>query len=202
MGQGAAVLLSLRPIMGDLSHGNINIFILFLVVLALFAYHQRREFLAGLLLGLAIACKVTPALFVPYFVWKRSWSTLAGCVAGLLLSSGWCRAWSWAATITPSICTAGTSNDVPFVVEGEITSEHNNQSLPSVLIRLLTPEPSFTHFVDGHSVPDEYYNLVSLPGWLVRLLIKSCMAAFACRGVVVPDTDDAAPVGGWRRSSA
>src|SRR5262249_10644610 len=67
------VLLSLRPIMGDLSHGNVNLFILFLVVAALYAFHQRRDLLCGVLLGLAIACKVTPALFVPYFVWKRSW---------------------------------------------------------------------------------------------------------------------------------
>src|SRR3954471_3361696 len=33
--KGLTVLLSIRPIMGDLSHGNVNIFILFLVVGAL-----------------------------------------------------------------------------------------------------------------------------------------------------------------------
>ena len=33
---------------------------------------------AGCVLGLAIACKVTPALFVPYLAWKRSWKALAG----------------------------------------------------------------------------------------------------------------------------
>src|SRR5438270_4165991 len=64
------VLLSLRPIMGDLMHGNVNLFILFTVVAALYAYRRGRDVLAGTGIGLAVACKVTPALFVPYFLWK------------------------------------------------------------------------------------------------------------------------------------
>src|SRR6266480_4996812 len=81
-----AVLLSLRPIEGDLSHGNVNLFILLVCVAALACFRKRRDFSAGGLLALAIACKVTPALFVPYLVWKRAWKTLAGCAAGLVLS--------------------------------------------------------------------------------------------------------------------
>jgi hypothetical protein len=54
-------------------------------VAALTAYHRQRDVLAGVVLGLAIACKVTPALFLPYFLWKRSWKALGGCVLGLAL---------------------------------------------------------------------------------------------------------------------
>src|SRR5262245_5534797 len=79
------VLLSLRPIMGDLVHGNVNLFILFLVAAGLYAFHKGRQAGGGLLIALAIACKVTPALFVPYLVWKRAWRALAGCGAGLVL---------------------------------------------------------------------------------------------------------------------
>src|SRR5262249_22601409 len=79
------VLLSLRPIMGDLIHGNVNLFILFLVVAGLYAFHRGRQASGGLLIALAIACKVTPALFVPYLVWKRAWRALAGCGVGLFL---------------------------------------------------------------------------------------------------------------------
>ena len=79
------VLLCLRPIAGDLVHGNVNLFILFLVVGALVSFCRRRDLLAGMLLGLAIACKVTPALFVPYFLWKRAWKTLAGTAVGIAL---------------------------------------------------------------------------------------------------------------------
>jgi len=70
------VVLSLRPILGDLTHGNVNLFILFLVVSALAAFRRGRDVPAGVVLALAIACKVTPALFVPYFLWKRAWRVL------------------------------------------------------------------------------------------------------------------------------
>src|SRR5262245_11059945 len=58
--KAVCVLLSLRPIIGDLTHGNVNIFILFLVIASLFAFHKGRDWLAGLLLALAVCCKVTP----------------------------------------------------------------------------------------------------------------------------------------------
>src|SRR5260370_4548351 len=79
------ILLSLRPIMGDLYHNNVNIFILFLLTGSLFAFCRRRPITSGVILGLAIACKVTPALFIPYFLLKRAWLTLAGCAVGLIL---------------------------------------------------------------------------------------------------------------------
>ncbi len=79
-----AMAFSFRPILADLTHGNVNIFILFLVVAALAAFSRGRDLLAGMFLALAIACKVTPALFVAYFVWKRAWRVLVGCGFGLV----------------------------------------------------------------------------------------------------------------------
>ncbi|MFM1802976.1 MAG: hypothetical protein RJA81_2328 [Planctomycetota bacterium] len=73
----AIALMSLRPILSDLQHGNINILIMFLVVLALDAWTRGRDWLGGAALGMAITCKVTPALFLPYFFYKRSWKMLA-----------------------------------------------------------------------------------------------------------------------------
>src|SRR5262249_39974869 len=117
-----AVALALRPIVGDLMHGNVNIFILFLVVGALMAVRRQWDTAAGLLLGLAIACKVTPALFVPYFLWKRAWRLLAGCAAGLFLSL-------W---LVPGLCLGFHDNQcllrdwadqmlVPYLVNGRVT---------------------------------------------------------------------------------
>lgn len=83
--RGLAVLLSLQPLLGDLSHNNVNIFILFLVAACLELYRRGRDVGAGLVLGLAIACKVTPLLFVAYFGWKRQWKVLAATAAGLVL---------------------------------------------------------------------------------------------------------------------
>src|SRR5262249_33546372 len=79
------VLLSIRPVVGDLQHGNVNLFVLFLIAVALVCFSRKRDFAAGLLLALAVACKLTPVLFIPYFLWKRAWRCLAGCAAGLVL---------------------------------------------------------------------------------------------------------------------
>jgi hypothetical protein len=183
--KGLAVLLSLRPIMGDLSHGNINLFILFLVIAALYAFHRQRSLVGGLVLGLAIACKVTPALFLPYLLWKRAWKALAGCTLGLVL-------FLW---VVPSAFLGWSENAqqlhdwwyqmvVPYVVNGEVTSEHNNQSLPGLACRLLTHRPSFSDY-DEHGVyrPLEYHNLVTEDPTVVRWLVKGCMLLFA--GTVV-----------------
>jgi hypothetical protein len=176
-----AILLSLRPIMGDLTHGNVNLFILFLVVGGLYAFCHGRDLVAGVLLALAIACKVTPALFVPYFLWKRAWRTLTGCAAGLLLFF----------VVVPG-CFLGLGRNldllgswtdrmvIPYVVTGTVTSEHANQSLPGLAFRLTTRSPSF---LDEHGAPLLYHNVATLDPRLVGWFLKGCMVAFA--GVVV-----------------
>src|SRR5260370_19436471 len=127
-GQLAMLLLSLRPIMGDLSHGNVNLLILFLVIASLHALRRGYALTSGLVLGLAIACKLTPALFVPYFLWKRAWRTLAGCGAGLVLFF----------VLVPGAFLGQQRNlqlldswvnqmIAPYVVAGVVTSEHPNQ---------------------------------------------------------------------------
>src|SRR5262249_5825612 len=133
------ILLSLRPIMGDLYHNNVNIFILFLLIGSLFAFSRGRFATSGVILALAIACKVTPALFIPYFLWKRAWRALAGCAAGLILFL----------LIVPGLFLGMDRNlgllsswekqmIEPFVVNGVVASEHNNQSLPGLAYRLFT----------------------------------------------------------------
>jgi hypothetical protein len=174
-------VLSLRPILSDLSHGNINLFILFLVVAALVCYVRGRELLCGLLIGLAIACKVTPALFLPYFAWKRSWKALIGSAAGLVL-------FLWPGVVPAAILgpeynqrlVSSWYHDMvyPFVVEGKVTSEHHNQSLPGLAARMLTHAPSFSTYVDNQSTPTRYDNLANLEPRTVAWLLKGCMLGF------------------------
>jgi hypothetical protein len=195
------VLLSLRPIMGDLSHGNVNLFILFLVMGGLYAFHKGRPAGGGLLLALAIACKVTPALFVPYLVWKRAWRALAGCAVGLVL-------FFW---VVPSCFLGWEKNQelltswtrqmiVPFLLHGEVTSSHENQSLPGVAQRLLTHSPSFVDYdpEPPHAPqPLRYDNLFDLPsaaaGWLVKVaeLLFVGLVVWRCRRPLVARA-------GWR----
>jgi alpha-1,2-mannosyltransferase len=177
--KGLTVVLSIRPIIGDLTHGNINIFILFLVIASLRAFSRGRDFLAGLLLALSIACKVTPALFVGYFLWKRGWRVLAGCGVGLALFF----------VFVPALCIGWQHNlhaleswievmILPFVVGGVVTPEHNNQSLPGLIARLLTPAPSFSTYIGDFYVPLRYDNIADIGSSGARWLVKGFMAAF------------------------
>jgi len=175
------VLLSLRPIMGDLYHNNVNIFILFLLTGSLFAHCRGRRVTGGVVLALAIACKVTPALFVPYFLWKRAWGMLAGCGLGLVLFL----------LVVPGLFLGMDRNlellsswekqmIEPFVVNGVVASEHNNQSLPGLAYRLTTHSPSFSKFDYDlwNYTPLEYHNWLALNPKTVQWFLKACMAAF------------------------
>lgn len=181
---GLAVLLSLRPILSDLMHGNVNLLILFLVISTLFAYRSGWDATAGVILALAIACKVTPALFVGYFVWKRAWRCLAGCAIGLPLffvvvpamKLGWTENWE-------SLVTWFTNMVLPFVAGGAVTSDHPNQSLPGLVFRLLTESPSFSTYVNDVYTPSIYCNWFSLSPRAAGWIVKGCMAAFV--GLIV-----------------
>jgi hypothetical protein len=181
-----ATLLSLRPIMGDLSHGNVNLFILFLVVGSLYAFHQGRDLTAGIVLALAICCKVTPALFVPYFLWKRAWRALAGTAIGLVLFLA----------VVPSIILGPQRNTrdlqswfsvmvIPYARDGVVTSKHNNQSLPGLIYRLGTDSPSYISYEGEKYVPVQFDNVVSLSPETAGWIIKGCMAAFVLGAALV-----------------
>jgi hypothetical protein len=195
------VLLALRPIMGDLQHGNVNLFILFLVVGFLTLWRLGRDLLAGGTLALAVACKVTPALFVPYLVWKRAWRALAGCGVGLLL-------FLWPGFV-PALALGWDDNRQqlaswyrvmvrPFAVEGQVTSEHNNQSLPGLAYRLLTHSPSFSGYDEqGRYFARSYHNLADLPREQARRLLQAALALFAVL-VAVACRAPTTPRHGWR----
>lgn len=149
--QGAVLLLSFRPILGDLHHGNNNLVILFLVCAMLLAWRKGYDVLAGLLLGLAIAFKVTPALFVPYFMYKRSWRTVWSTFAGLFLFL----------VVVPSVIIGPQFNLVclttwwqkmltPYIEKGAASPQEINQSMVGVLTRLLTDQRTGPGRYDVH----------------------------------------------------
>lgn len=197
-GQCVGIVLLLRPIEGDLIHGNVNLFILFLIAAMTLAYLQGKDILAGLVLGLAIACKVTPALFLPYLLWKRAWRTLGATAVGLTLflvlipgglfgfQNNFRYLDSWLHQMV-----------YPFVFEGEVTSEHSNQSLPGLAYRMLCEEPSFSRREGTEFIPLEYHNFANLSHGQAQVLLKLIMVAFI--GVVAwscrtPSADR----GNWR----
>src|SRR5262245_60719563 len=138
-----AVVLSIRPVLGDLMHGNVNLLILFLVLAGLGLYRCNWDVAAGIVLALAVACKVTPALFLPYFVWKRSWQVVGSMIVGLglflFVVPG--IVLGWAENL--ELLTSWVDRMVlPFVFGGQVWSDHPNQSLPGLITRLFTHSPS------------------------------------------------------------
>lgn len=182
--EGLILLLSLRPILSDLHHGNNNLLILFLVVGSLQAWRKGYDVLAGLTLALAITYKVTPALFVFYFLLKRSWRTLAATGLGigiflLILPSlalgvafnGECLGMWWHRILSP------------YLTRGEVGDQDINQSMVGVLSRLLTEGEVGL----GRYNRDRPLNLVAWPDWVVTPLLKALslglvgLLAFLCR---------------------
>ena len=178
--KAAAILLALPAIAGDLTHNNVNIFILFLVAACLELYRRGRDVASGLVLGLAIACKVTPLLFLAYFVWKRAGRVVAGCAAGLVL---------WLAVV-PGLAFGWDRNAELLtdwyrlmverpLLKGEVTSEHPNQALPGFVYRLFTHSPSFVTYPDNIPTPAAYHNIADIGTRGAWWTVKIAMAVFA-----------------------
>ena len=193
--KGLAILMSLHPILGDLSHGNVNIFTAFLVLGSLEHYRRGWNVLAGVALALAIACKVTPALIVGYFVWKAfafalpqrhcSNPMIASARGPLLVIVGVAVGLGLWLFVVPGAVLGWDHNRTllnswyermakPFLIDGKITSEHANQSIPGCTVRMLTSQPSVVGY-DENDQPygEEYHNVADIgpenAKWIVRL---------------------------------
>jgi len=135
-----------------------------------------------------VACKVTPALFLPYLVWKRAWRAAAGCLVGLglwlLVVPGLALGWGHNLTLLGSWYDGMVR---PFLVEGQVTTEHANQSIPGIVFRLLTDQPSAIEYDedDGRPVPSEFHNFTNIGPDAARAIVRACQAAFVLAVVLL-----------------
>src|SRR5262249_19841228 len=67
---------------------------------------------------------------------------------------------------------------VPYVLGGVVTPEHNNQSLPGLIARLLTHAPSFASYIGSDYVPLRYQNIADIGPAGAKWLVKGCMGLF------------------------
>ena len=122
----------------------------FLALLPLVAalYVAQRETpasdaLAGVLIGLAIAVKVTPVVFAAYFLWKRRWVVAASALVGVAFWSvavpamvfGWDQNLRWLDQWAGIMI-------VPYVTHGTVVYAMS-QSFGSFALRLLAATPAF-----------------------------------------------------------
>lgn len=184
----AAMLLSVRPILGDLLHGNVNLVVLSLVVASVLCFRAKADELAGLFLAWGIACKLTPALLLVYFIYKRSTNVVVWTFLGLLL---------WLVVVPglflgqqrnlSLLSTWGERMVMPFLRDGVVETEQINQSVPALVHRLTTPSLAIKPD-DGR--PPISINIVSLTTSQARLLTMASVAvllgwlAWACRAPI------------------
>jgi hypothetical protein len=143
--------------------------ILFLVVAMLQAWRKGRDVAAGLLLALATSFKVTPALFFVYLIYKRSWRAFGSAILGMFLF----------VVVVPSAIIGPKFNYeclttwchrmvTPFVVNNEMSGTEINQSMPGVMVRLLTDVKTGSKRYDIH----HDLNVASLSSPMVRRGVK------------------------------
>ncbi len=78
-----ATLSVIYFIQWDLRSVNLNLVVLFLVLMALSLRQSEKKIWAGTVLSLAIAAKLYPVLMLPYLLWRKEWSWLLATVLGL-----------------------------------------------------------------------------------------------------------------------
>lgn len=74
---GVPLLVVARPVEDTLAHGNANLLVLFLLLVALTGLVRHRPGLGGGALAVAVAAKATPAALLPALVLARRWRALA-----------------------------------------------------------------------------------------------------------------------------
>jgi hypothetical protein len=109
-------VFGMRPIVSDLQHGNLNIFMMVWLALTWWAYVQGRDFWTGFLVALAIVTKLTPALLLVYFVYKKSrLLCLAGIGWGLLLATLTAQQAVWPGWVIQALLVTGAVLSVAIV---------------------------------------------------------------------------------------
>jgi alpha-1,2-mannosyltransferase len=123
----------LEPVRSTLGFGQINALLMVLVVLDVLLPGDRKR-TKGLLIGVAAAIKLTPAVFVVYFLFRRDFRSAARVVAGFVAAGALLWLIRPAASFTywtKLVFDAGRIGGVDYV---------GNQSLHGLTVRAGWPE--------------------------------------------------------------
>lgn len=108
-----ALALLYEPLENSLGLGQINLLILALTSVFLWALVSDRAALAGVSLGLAVAMRFHPAIFFVYLAWRGKWAplawgvaTAAACTGTAILLVGWQATVEYATVVAPKYARA------------------------------------------------------------------------------------------------
>ena len=175
------LVLASHYIIRDLDDGGPHIILLAILVAGIYSVWKGRERLGAIWFGLATALKVTPGLFLLFFIWKRQWRLAAcsmiaaACWIALPMvwmgpSSWWSHHQQWTRIALGSVL--GARAEVAEQSELRV----QNQALKPALMRYLV------------SYPEDHPLRLSRPGWLLALNlappIASRLATLAMLGLL------------------
>ena len=133
------VVLSV-PLSKNFLYGQYYVLLLLVLTLACWCYARKKNFLSGLLIGLAFGLKLFPVLYLAYFLRKRDFKAFAGGVIG-----------GTSAAITSIVVFGWQANRVlvnqvlPWTLRGEGMDPYNlsSGSIATLLHRLFVYEPQW-----------------------------------------------------------
>jgi len=183
------LLLGAVIICDNLWLGQANILSFFLCVAAIYNHLKGRSWLVGILIALAISVKLTPVLFLIYFLYKKDYAVLPWTLAGLLLFMvavpslvyGVPKTLVYLQDYINAVIMPFVNNDIS--IRGTTGFWHSNQSLDGFLGRHFT-DFGKVHYGGLHNYLDPA-NLSFMQIKKIGLVLKAIMvvvAAFAFTG--------------------
>ncbi|HEX3703183.1 MAG TPA: glycosyltransferase family 87 protein [Vicinamibacterales bacterium] len=169
----------------DMQEGQTNFLALTPLVGGLYLAQRERwrsDLGAGALIGLGAAMKVTPVIFVVYFLWKRRWLVAAAAALSIAacllvvpaLVFGWDQNLRWLDQWSRIMI-------VPFVAKGAVVYS-TTQSIPSMVLRLLTRAPAFDSHHGGVTV-GHYMNVAAFGNGTARQIVRALMVGAGLAGL-------------------
>ncbi|MCC7419200.1 MAG: DUF2029 domain-containing protein [Planctomycetaceae bacterium] len=180
----AAVALGSRYLVRDMPEVGVNLTLVALSYLGVWLWTQRREGWGGVSLGLAMALKCTPTLFLAWFIYKRQWrmvatTTLAAAAftlspALIMGPAEFQRTFTaWAGRVTEGL----RQSDPSRGVLGE--EPYQNMSLKLALARYLTVVETKTYISrPNHPWYVDFLDLDHTTAqWIIRGVLLALLAA-------------------------
>jgi hypothetical protein len=177
----ASLILSARFIINELAELNVNTFVLCGVLASVVLVRTGRPAWGGFVLALITATKVTPALVIVYWLYKREWRVLIGVAAGLVVTL---------LVLTSLVVGVGPAMAAlqgwyehlihDFLASGRVYSPQINQSIPGLLNRLFTDTEVF-----DYAPQTRVYLMLLPPGALSALRVGAAMVVLGVLAVVV-----------------
>src|SRR5579864_3946539 len=132
------MFLAFIPLRNSFLFGQMHVLVLLLLTFASWLYFRKSFYFAGIILAIAAALKVYPALFLIFFICRKQWRAAAGLVVGL----------SGAAVISlymfgRDACLLYVREVLPASLRGEMIDPYSTawNSLTALLRRLFIAEP-------------------------------------------------------------